>query len=74
MKLPHISSRECVNALLREGFYETRQRGSHINLRRDDPFARVVVPQRRELPSGTLRRIIRDAGLTVEEFVKLLNE
>jgi predicted RNA binding protein YcfA (HicA-like mRNA interferase family) len=40
MKLPRISSHECIKALLRADFYETRQRGSHINLRRDDPFAR----------------------------------
>lgn len=71
-KLPRISSRECVNALLKTGFYVSRQTGSHINMRRDDPYAKTVVPQRRELPTGTLRRIIRDAGLTVDEFVTLL--
>ena len=38
-KLPRISSRECVKALERAGFYFKRQQGSHIILRRDDPFA-----------------------------------
>lgn len=71
-KLPLISSRECINALLKIEFYTSRQRGSHIILIRDEPYAKVVVPERRQLPKGTLRRIIRDAGLTVDEFVELL--
>lgn len=41
-------------------------------LRREDPFAQVVVPDHKELDRGTLRAIIRQAGLGVEEFVKLL--
>jgi len=41
-------------------------------LRRDQPYARVVVPDHKQLRSGTLRRIIADAGLTVEQFVALL--
>lgn len=72
MTLPVISSRECIAALEKVGFYITRQRGSHIMLRRDDPPSKTVVPNHRELRKGTLRSIIRDAGLTVEEFVDLL--
>jgi len=41
-------------------------------LRRDDPFAQVVVPDHRELDRGTLRAIIRQAGLSVDEFCALL--
>jgi predicted RNA binding protein YcfA (HicA-like mRNA interferase family) len=41
-------------------------------LRRDQPYARVIVPDHKQLRSGTLRRIIADAGLTVEQFVALL--
>jgi predicted RNA binding protein YcfA (HicA-like mRNA interferase family) len=41
-------------------------------MRRDDPFAQVVVPDHRELHTGTLRDIIQDAGLTVNEFIDLL--
>jgi predicted RNA binding protein YcfA (HicA-like mRNA interferase family) len=41
-------------------------------LRRDQPYARVVVPDHKQLRSGTLRRIVADAGLTVEQFVALL--
>ena len=72
-KLPAISGRECVRALERAGFYFRRQTGSHIILRRDDPFAQVVVPDHRVLDRGTLRAIIRQAGLSVGEFVSLLD-
>jgi predicted RNA binding protein YcfA (HicA-like mRNA interferase family) len=41
-------------------------------MRRDEPFAQVVVPDHEELDRGTLRAILRQAGLTVEEFVRLL--
>ena len=71
-KLPRISGRECVKALGKKGFYLKRQRGSHIILRRDEPFAQLVVPDHKELDRGTLRAIIRQAGLRVDEFVSLL--
>jgi predicted RNA binding protein YcfA (HicA-like mRNA interferase family) len=70
--LPRVSGRECVKALRNAGFYFKRQEGSHIILRRDDPFAQVVVPDHRELDRGTVRAIIRQAGLSVDEFAKLL--
>jgi predicted RNA binding protein YcfA (HicA-like mRNA interferase family) len=72
-KLPVVSSRECIRALAKLGFYFVRQRGSHIFLRRDNPFTQLVVPESDSLPKGTLRAIIRQAGLTVEEFVRLLD-
>ena len=59
-------------ALKKIGFYVRRQHGSHIILRRDTPFAQTVVPNHRELDSGTLRAIIRQIGISVEEFSKLL--
>ncbi|MXY43662.1 MAG: addiction module toxin, HicA family [Dehalococcoidia bacterium] len=71
-RLPRVSGRDCVSALARTGFYTRRQRGSHIILRRDDPFAQLVVPDHKELDRGTLRAIIRQAGLSVEQFVELL--
>jgi predicted RNA binding protein YcfA (HicA-like mRNA interferase family) len=70
--LPRLSGRECVKALARVGFYLKRQEASHMILRRDDPFAQVVVPDHKELDRGTLRAIIRQAGLSVEEFSKLV--
>lgn len=71
-KLPVISGSDCVKALEKFGFYLKRREGSHIILRRDAPFAQVVVPAHKELDRGTLRAIIRQAGLTVDEFVKAL--
>jgi len=70
--LPRISGRECARALSKMGFVFKRQHGSHIILRRDDPFAQIVVPDHDELDRGTLRAIIRQANLTVEQFAKLL--
>ena len=70
--LPLLSGRECLRALQKAGFYLKRQEGSHMILRRDNPFAQVVVPDHKELDRGTLRAIIRQSGLSVDEFTKLL--
>ncbi|MCL4828156.1 MAG: type II toxin-antitoxin system HicA family toxin [Caldilinea sp.] len=48
-KLPQLSGRECVSVLERYGFRIVRQRGSHIVMRRDQPFAQVVVPDHKEI-------------------------
>jgi len=71
-KLPIISGKECIEALENAGFYIKRRESSHMILRRDDPFAQVVVPDHKEIDRGTLRAIIRQAGLSVAEFAKLL--
>ena len=71
-KLPSVSGRECVRALSRVGFVLRRQEGSHMILRRDSPFAQVVVPDHRELDRGTLRAILRQAGVEVSEFLRQL--
>jgi predicted RNA binding protein YcfA (HicA-like mRNA interferase family) len=72
-KLPSISGRECIKALEKVGFRFQRQKGSHISLIREEPFAQVVVPDHRELDRGTLRAIIRQASLSVDEFIELLH-
>ncbi len=71
-KLPSLSGRACIKALERAGFVMKRQEGSHVILRRAQPFAQLVVPDHKELDRGTLRAIIRQADLTVEEFLRLL--
>jgi predicted RNA binding protein YcfA (HicA-like mRNA interferase family) len=71
-KLPLISGRDCVQALQRVGFVVVRQRGSDIFMARDEPFASVTVPNHKEIKPGTLRSVIRQAGLTVDEFLALL--
>jgi predicted RNA binding protein YcfA (HicA-like mRNA interferase family) len=72
-KLPtDLSGREVRAALEHAGFVFRRQTGSHMILRRDQPYARAVVPDHQQVRSGTLRRIIADAGLTVDQFMQLL--
>ena len=71
-KLPRVSGRECVQALQKAGFLFRRQEGSHIILRRQQPFTQLVVPDHKELDRGTLRAIIRQSGLTVDDFTQLL--
>jgi len=71
IKLPRISGQECVEALLKAGFYLKRQQGSHSILRRNEPFSQLVVPDHKELDRGTLRAIIRQADLSVEDFISL---
>jgi predicted RNA binding protein YcfA (HicA-like mRNA interferase family) len=67
-----LSGHQVCAALQRVGFVLRRQKGSHMILRRDDPFARVVVPDHRVVRVGTLRRIISDAGLSTDQFIELL--
>jgi predicted RNA binding protein YcfA (HicA-like mRNA interferase family) len=71
-KLPVLSGQKCTKLLAKLGFYLKRQEGSHLILRRNDPFTQVVVPDHKELDRGTLRAIIRQVGISVDEFIKLL--
>ena len=76
-RLPALSSRRLIAALRRAGFQDAPQRGkgSHRALVRHDPDGRVrlvIVPERRDLPSGTLHAILQQAGLTVEQLLELL--
>jgi predicted RNA binding protein YcfA (HicA-like mRNA interferase family) len=72
-RLPVVSAAACIKALEKAGFQVMRQRGSHITLKRSDPPGRVTIPNHKELKPGMLRRIIRDADLTVEDFIALLD-
>ena len=68
-----MSGRDVVSALGKIGYEYDRQRGSHIVLRLNrEPYRRIVVPNHRQVAKGTLRAIIREAGLTVEEFRALI--
>lgn len=61
------SGREVLRALRRAGFEETSRRGSHVKLK-NAAGRTVIVPDHRETARGTLRSILRQAGLTPEEF------
>jgi len=72
-KLPRqLSYKKVIAAFRRAGFREHRQRGSHIVLVRDDPYAQVIVPAHRSLATGTLGAIIDGADLTLDQFLELL--
>jgi predicted RNA binding protein YcfA (HicA-like mRNA interferase family) len=71
--LPVVSSAELCTILSRKGYVFDHQKGSHKVLRqREFPYRRLTVPNRKEIPKGTLRAILRQAGLTIEEFHRLL--
>ena len=71
--LPRVSGRAVVAALAKIGYEKDRQKGSHIVLRQNEyPHRRLVIPDHKEIAKGTLRAIIKQAGLTVEDFNELL--
>lgn len=73
MKLPVVSGAVAVKAFCRMGYEVDEQHGSHIILRHaEPPHRRLSVPNHKELAKGTLRALIREAGLTVDEFAQLL--
>ncbi len=70
--LPSISGKVCISALKKCGFVIRRQKGSHIILRKENPFSQVVIPNHKIIDNGTLRAIIRQANLSITEFIELL--
>jgi predicted RNA binding protein YcfA (HicA-like mRNA interferase family) len=73
-KLPSVSGERVIRALKRAGFAELRQKGSHVSLERrlGDQIFRTVVPTHSEVAKGTLSDILKQAGLTLEEFLEKL--
>jgi predicted RNA binding protein YcfA (HicA-like mRNA interferase family) len=69
-KIPRIGSRECLAALQRMGFIMVRQKGSHMFLRRG--ASGCVVPNHKDLRVGTLSGILKQAGVSLDEFMKNL--
>jgi predicted RNA binding protein YcfA (HicA-like mRNA interferase family) len=63
--------RDVLGKLHRAGFLKVSQRGSHIKLRSTDGAKIVIVPPHAEIAVGTMRSILRQAGLSVEEFLQL---
>lgn len=71
-RLPICSGARAIRAFERAGWTRDRQKGDHVSLTKPGSSRVLTVPLHKELAPGTLRRLIRDAGLTVEEFLKLL--
>ena len=71
-RYPELPPDKIVTALQRVGFYVRRQRGSHIVMRRDDPFAQTIVPHHRTVKPTILAEIVRQAGMGLDDFLKLV--
>lgn len=69
-KLPCVSGAKVAKALERLGFVRQRQKGSHLIMRRGGDVC--VVPMHREVDQGTLRGVLRQAGVSSEEFLENL--
>ena len=67
--LPLLSSQEVVQIFASFGWRVSRKRGSHIIMTKDGEFASLSIPNYKEVARGTLRSLIRDANLTVDEFI-----
>jgi predicted RNA binding protein YcfA (HicA-like mRNA interferase family) len=70
--LPSVGRRKVVRAFERLGWQVARQRGSHIILVKEGEMATLSVPDHKEVAKGTLRSLIRAAGITVDQFVAQL--
>jgi predicted RNA binding protein YcfA (HicA-like mRNA interferase family) len=70
-ELPQCSGKEAIRAFSKLGYRETRQKGSHVFLKCEGRRS-ISVPLHKTLAKGTLRTLIRDAGITVEEFIGIL--
>jgi predicted RNA binding protein YcfA (HicA-like mRNA interferase family) len=71
-RLPAVGWRDAVRAFERAGWQHDRTRGSHYVLIRPGEPGLLSVPMNDPIKRGTLRRLIRDAGLTVDQFLQLL--
>lgn len=71
-KLGNISGKDAVKVFQRFGWQQIGQVGSHVVMIKTGIRVNLSIPQHKELSVGTLRALIRNAGLTVEEFIDLL--
>ena len=71
-KLPVISGQKAVKVFSKAGWHIARQKGSHIIMVKKDCEAVLSIPNHNELKRGLLRALIKDAEMTVDEFVDLL--
>jgi predicted RNA binding protein YcfA (HicA-like mRNA interferase family) len=71
-RLPVISGGDAVKAFQQVGWRVDRQRGSHVVLLKAGSIVSLSIPQHRELAPGTLRSLIRSAGMSTDDFLALL--
>jgi len=70
--LPVLSGRKVVRAFEKLGWQVARQRGSHIIMVKEDQNVTLSIPNHKEVAKGTLRSLIRAAGITIDEFTRLM--
>ena len=73
-RLPALSYLDIIRAFRKRGFLVVRQRGGHIRLQKEsaEGTIKLTLPAHKAVKRGTLRRVIKDAGLTRDEFLELL--
>jgi predicted RNA binding protein YcfA (HicA-like mRNA interferase family) len=71
-RLSNLSGKDAVKAFQKAGWQKLGQVGSHVVMIKPGVRVNLSIPQHRELSVGTLRALIRNSGLTVEEFLELL--
>ncbi len=72
-KPPLLSGQKIVKAFQKHNYYKVGQRGSHIKIRNDEKEITLIIPDHKEVDRWTLKGILKDAELSVEEFIALLN-
>ncbi len=71
-KPPLLSGRQIIKAFQKIGYYKISQRGSHIKIRNDEKEITLIIPNHKEVDRWLLKGILKDAELSVKEFLKLL--
>ncbi len=72
MKLPVISGKDFIKRLKKKGYRFIHQEGSHMIIRlTEEPFTKLSVPNHKELDRGLLKSLLRDAEISVDEFIRL---
>lgn len=74
MKLPRVSGVECVKAFVKIGYVLWSRKGSHATLKNESTGQHITIPLHSELDPGTLRSIIREAGITVDDFLSMIGK
>lgn len=73
-RLGNVSGKDAVKAFEWAGWYKVGQVGSHLVMSKPNIRVNLSIPQHKELASGTLRALIRNAGMNVDDFLKLLHK
>lgn len=71
-KFPLLPARKIINAMIRLGYFIDHQKGSHVVLKRNDGQRTVVIPDLNELDRGTLKAILKQSGIEIEELLSVL--